>query len=127
MKIKVNETPVRTSRNFRINNLKLDDVTIPENSKEFENIKVEVFNKNGNSIFEGDNTFVVKDHENVKSKIDRNISKSPLTYGNGKILETNVFENANNKIKIETGNEDIFINYNFDNKNLEYCNNQFTK
>ena len=92
MKIKVNETPVRTSRNFRINNLKLDDVTIPENSKEFENIKVEVFNKNGNSIFEGDNTFVVKDHENVKSKIDRNISKSPLTYGNGKILETNVLK-----------------------------------
>ena len=40
MNIKVNETPVRTSRNFLINNIKLD-VDIPKKIKEFENIKLE--------------------------------------------------------------------------------------
>ena len=100
MSIKVNETPVRTSRNFLINNLKLDDVNIPENSKEFENIEI----------------------KKQKSKVTKNIKIKKLTYGNGKILESNVFENANNKIKIETENENIFINYNFNDKNLDLIN-----
>ena len=29
-KLKLNETPVRTSRNFLINNIKLENVVIPE-------------------------------------------------------------------------------------------------
>ena len=29
--LKINETPVRTSRNFNINNVKLEDIQIPEN------------------------------------------------------------------------------------------------
>ena len=33
--LKINETPVRTSRNFNINNVKLEDIQIPENLKEF--------------------------------------------------------------------------------------------
>ena len=28
--LKINETPVRTSRNFNINNIKLEDVEMPE-------------------------------------------------------------------------------------------------
>ncbi len=99
MNVKLNETPVRTSRNFKINNIKLD-VKIPENSKEFKNITI---TKN-------------------KSKISENINLKPLKFGNGKILEENAKNNPNNKIKIETEKEDIKIDYIFDNKNLELIN-----
>ena len=36
--LKLNETPVRTARNFNINNIKLEDVIIPENIRAFENV-----------------------------------------------------------------------------------------
>ena len=37
----LNETPVRTSRNFSINNLKLENVTIPEEIGTFENVTIQ--------------------------------------------------------------------------------------
>ena len=36
--LKVNETPVRTSRNFNINNAKLKGINIPETIGNFENV-----------------------------------------------------------------------------------------
>ena len=36
--MKLNETPVRTSRNFNINNIKLENIEIPENIPLFENV-----------------------------------------------------------------------------------------
>ena len=36
-KLKLNETPVRTSRNFNINNIKLENIEIPEIIHEFKN------------------------------------------------------------------------------------------
>ena len=42
--LKINETTVRTSRNFNINNVKLEDIQIPENLKEFKKkVNKEVF------------------------------------------------------------------------------------
>ena len=38
--IKLNETPVRTAKNFRINNIKLENIEIPEVIPEFENITI---------------------------------------------------------------------------------------
>ena len=38
--LKLNEAPVRTSRNFNINNIKIDNVNIPENIGNFENVKI---------------------------------------------------------------------------------------
>ena len=38
--LKLNETPVRTARNFNINNIKLEDVIIPENIRSFENVDI---------------------------------------------------------------------------------------
>ena len=40
MKIEVNETPVRTSRNFNINNIKLKDVKIPKRIGNFNNVSI---------------------------------------------------------------------------------------
>ena len=98
MKIKVNETPIRTSRNFLINNLKLENIELPKKLKSFENVEI----------------------SELKTKKP---STKKLKYGNGKILEESIFENANSALKIETQNEDIKIKYNFDNENLELVNN----
>ena len=38
--LKLNETPIRTSRNFLINNIKLTDVEIPETVEKFKNIEI---------------------------------------------------------------------------------------
>ena len=42
--MKLNETPVRTSRNFNINNIKLENIEILNEIKEFKN--VEIISKN---------------------------------------------------------------------------------
>ena len=38
--IKLNKTPVRTSRNFNINNIKIENIEIPENIPVFENATI---------------------------------------------------------------------------------------
>ena len=100
-KLKLNDTPVRTARNFAINNIELP-VEIPNKIKNFESVEI----------------------TNSKSKIDNEVSNKELTYGIGKILEELVFKNANNKIRIQTTKqkEDIKIIYNFDEKNLNLIN-----
>ena len=35
--IKLNETPVRTSRNFNINNIKIENLNMPKKVNEFKN------------------------------------------------------------------------------------------
>ena len=101
-KLKLNETPIRTSRNFNVNNIKLEGVKIPE-KQEFKNVKI--INKN--------------------SQLDENVLNKKLIYGNGKILEENIENDANHKLKI-VGNkkkETIEINYNFDDENVNLINN----
>ena len=100
MEMKLNETPVRTSRNFLINNIKLSKIELPENLNDFENVEV----------------------ESTKSQVNDKVTTKKLTFGNGRELENNIFENANSKVKIETKKEDIKIIYNFDDKNLKLIN-----
>ena len=38
--LKLNETPVRTAKNFRINNIKLENIEVPEVIPAFENITI---------------------------------------------------------------------------------------
>lgn len=91
----LNETPVRTSKNFGINNINLD-VTIPENVQEFKSIEI----------------------SKTASKLEKNLE---LKYGIG--LEEKVQNKSNNKIKIETANNDnIKLIYNFDDNNLNLIN-----
>ncbi len=97
----VNETPVRTSRNFLINNITLNDVIIPDNLEEFSSIEF--------------------DSENAK--IDRLDNDIFLTYGNGKILENNVNNNCNSSIKLNIDKkDDIRIKYIFNDNNLSLIN-----
>ena len=100
-KLKVNDTPVRTARNFKINNIEVER-DLPEKIAEFKNVEI----------------------INDKSNIDIEVSNLPLTYGNGKILEELNYETANSKIRIQTSNkkENIKIRYNFDDNNLNLIN-----
>ncbi len=98
--LKLNETPVRTSRNYKINNIKLENVELPTNIKAFTSTEI----------------IGIKE-------IDTNVSNIDLVYGTGKILEENINNYANSKIKIENTSEDIQINYNFDNENTQLINN----
>lgn len=98
--LKLNETPVRTSRNYKINNIKLENVELPTNLKSFTSTEI----------------IGIKE-------IDTNVSNIDLVYGTGKILEENINNYANSKIKIENTSEDIQINYNFDAENTQLINN----
>lgn len=98
--LKLNETPIRTSRNFLINNIKLTDVEIPEAVEEFKNVEI-IGGKN----------------------ITENIEETKLTYGLGEILQNNIIKNSNSKLKINAENEEIRIIYNFDDDNINLINN----
>lgn len=80
-KITLNETPVRTSRNFRANNIELENVNIPEQIGDFSNI-----------VITG---------ESSKIKIDNIINNSnKLTYGVGSLLEKQIDTQSNQKHRI---------------------------
>ena len=98
--LKLNETPIRTSRNFLINNIKLTDVEIPEAVEEFKNIEI-IGGKN----------------------ITESIEETKLTYGLGEILQNNIIKNSNSKLNINAENEEIRIIYNFDDDNINLINN----
>lgn len=98
----INFSPVLTARNFGINSIKLDNISIQDTLKEFKNIKIE---KN--------NAIVDKDNSNKK-----------LTYGIDEKFEENIYKNANSKLRIKTGNNDqIKIIYDFDDENLQLISN----
>lgn len=98
--LKLNETPIRTSKNFLINNIKLTDVEIPETVEKFKNIEI-IGGKN----------------------ITESIEETKLTYGLGEILQNNIIKNSNSKLNINAENEEIRIIYNFDDENIKLINN----
>ena len=104
--LKINETPVRTSRNFNINNIKLENVEIPEKIKPFENILIE--------------------NENSNIKIDNKTIKTELVYGISKQFVENIKDNANQNININVdGNnkKEVKLNFEFNSKNNELQEN----
>lgn len=76
-KLKLNETPVRTSRNFNINNIKLENVNFPENVKKFANINI-----------------------TGKAQIDSNVSRLSFNYGLGDVALNNIKEKSNKILRI---------------------------
>ena len=103
--LKLNETPVRTAKNFKINNIKLDDNIIPRNVRSFEN--VDIINESSNII------------------IDNNVKFTKLNYGLGKDLEK-LNNQANQNINIEINsktNKNVYVNFEFDEDNLNLLDN----
>ena len=103
--LKLNETPVRTAKNFKINNIKLDDNIIPRNVRGFEN--VDIINESSNII------------------IDNNVKFINLNYGLGKDLENlNIQANQNINIEINSKtNKNVYVNFEFDEDNLDLLDN----
>lgn len=105
--MKLNETPVRTSRNFGINNVKLENINIPENFGYFSNVDINI--------------------ESVKDKVSFNNSEhKKLTYGLGEELENQVKEKCNCPLKIEVSsilNKEICIDFGFNGANRNLAEN----
>ena len=100
--LKINETPVRTSRNFNANNITIKDVIIPEQIKEFNNISIK--------------------NDNVK--IEENLSDINLSYGIGERLIEQIRKQSNKKIKIDLKeNMTEQIEFKFDKDNSELVEN----
>ena len=78
-KLKLNETPVRTSRNFNINNIKLENIEIPEIIPAFENVTII-----------GDTS---------KINIEQNTSNIELVYGLNDFFTNQVKMQSNQKLK----------------------------
>ena len=102
----LNETPVRTSRNFHINNIKLENINISDVSKKFDNVII----KNDSS----------------KNIISNEVSSAKLEYGLNEDLESQVNLVANQKYKIlidSKTSKNVEIDFNFDSNNKELIDN----
>lgn len=99
--MKLNETPVRTSRNFNINNIKLDKAIIPNNIGSFNNVKIEV--------------------NDPKIKVNEVTASCDLVYGLSDIFTNQVKTKANQNLKITIDsktNKEICIDFKFDRENV---------
>ncbi len=98
--LKLNETPVRTARNFNINNIKLENIKVPEQISEFENITIT-----------GDT---------YKTNIEQNANKIDLVYGLSKDFINQVNTKSNQKFKLTIDskkNSQTQMEFNFDEEN----------
>ena len=98
--MKLNETPVRTSRNFNINNIKIEDIEIPEVIEEFNNVDI------------------VKESEKIE--INSDAESTQLTYGLGDYLTDLVNKKSNCKLNfIVSDNKENMnqIQFEFDDEN----------
>lgn len=98
--IKLNETPVRTAQNYNINNIKLENVEIPKEIPEFNNVLL----------------------TRTSSPIEeiRFCNNTELTYGISEELNSQALETPNQKITILVqgkNNEESNIEFNFDAQN----------
>lgn len=101
--LKLNETPVRTSRNFGINNIKLENVSLPYEIGNFNNIKII--------------------NETSKIRVEQKVSDFKLTYGVGDVLE-DLKSNQNLRIIIDSKyDKEIEIDFKFDKNNINLIEN----
>ncbi|MDO4283225.1 MAG: SufD family Fe-S cluster assembly protein [Clostridia bacterium] len=94
----LNETPVRTSRNFHINDIKLKDIMIPENMTSFHNVLIQ------------------QDTSDIS--IDENIDDISCIYGVGSPL-MNMPSNKTLKMTINSkSNKEVKVDFSFNPDNL---------
>ena len=101
-KIEINETPVRTSRNFNINNIKIENIEIPEKIKQFKNVHIT--------------------GETSKINIDNDTSNIKLVYGLSGFLTNQVINYANQKLRLiidSKTNKETQIEFKLDKENTE--------
>lgn len=101
--LKINNTPVRTSRNYNANNIKIENFSFPKTFKKFEDISIIIPNEK--NVLEND------------FDIDKNI-----TYGLGEEFNNLIENSLNYKLKITINNKrnnNTYLTFNLSkNKNL---------
>ena len=98
--LKLNETPIRTARNYNINNINVENIELPEKIKPFRNVSI------------------------TGIEYTNNINTANLTYGLSETLEQQVKESSNQKIKVQIkNNENAQIDFKFDKQNTELVEN----
>lgn len=114
--IELNETPVRTSKSFRINNIEIEDFELPEKLEEFKNVKV---SEMGSKI-------------TISSEVD----KAGLKYGLSDLLTNQVNKESNYKANIVVDcktHKEVEIDFKLDKtnpnlaENIEITANEDTK
>jgi Fe-S cluster assembly protein SufD len=106
--LNINETPIRTSKNYGINNIKLENIDIPKTVGSFKSLKI-----TGNT---------------EKFNIENNKIENEIKYGNGDILTKQINEISNNDIQIyikDKSEESINLNFDFSKENQELIENIF--
>ena len=110
--LKLNETPVRTARNFRINNMKLENIEVPEVITSFENVTII-----------GDTSKI-----NIEQNADN--TNTDLVYGLSEELTNQAKHGANQKIKLNINNNqnkkektEAEIDFKFDDENVALIDN----
>lgn len=104
--LKLNETPIRTSRNFNINNIKLENVNIPNNINEFSNIKII--------------------NESKKVLIENKKTKCNLIYGVSDLLKEQIEKNSNHNFRITVDGKTtklLELDFEFDENNINLVEN----
>ena len=84
--LKLNETPVRTAKNFKINNIKLENIKIPEVIPVFENVTI------------------TGDTSKINMEQNANNTYADLVYGLSEEFTKQVKKEANQKIKLNISN-----------------------
>ena len=91
----LNQTPIRTSKNYKINNIELD-IEVSKKIEEFNGLTIS-----------GDTSYF---------NISDEVRKNQLKYGNG--LENQIFEKGNQNIKIEeTKTGSLYLEFNLNEEN----------
>ena len=111
--LKLNETPVRTAKNFRINNIKLENIEVPEVIPLFENV----------TIIGDTSKMDIEQNADNADNTDTN-----LVYGLSEELTNQVKTQANQKIKLNINSNqnkksESEIDFNFDNENSVLIDN----
>ena len=101
--VELNETPVRTSKNFQINHIKIEKSVLPESFPDFENVTIHYQGNNGSVINSAHST-----------------NHPSLIYGISRNFETMVNENANQRLQInfEGQENEATIAFGMNSKNM---------
>lgn len=104
--LKINETPVRTSKIFGINNIKIEDMIIPNKIEEFDNMTIT-----------GATSYI---------EITDNVDNYDMTYGLGDTFKNQIMQESNKKIKLlitDKVEDVICLDFDFNEENTNLVEN----
>ena len=123
--LKLNETPVRTAKNFKINNIKLENIEVPEVIPLFENVTI---------IGDTSKMDIEQNADNTNIDLAYGLSEeftNQVQYGANQKIKLNINSNQNEEVMpklcecsdIKEEKTEAEIDFNFDNENSVLIDN----